>query len=79
MRGKFYREARASFHALGDKVAGFSIVIWDDRAHAATSLFTQGGPVGGSKAPGFTRDCLNQHVASELVDTPPAPNDETNP
>lgn len=71
LRSHLYKEIGASVSRMGDDISGFAFVGWAKNGVIYTTVCS-GAPFGRS-IPEVARDALNQHIAGDLIETPPAP------
>jgi hypothetical protein len=68
MRQDLFSRCRAAADQMGDDIAGFAIVVWDQRGEMRTSYNTTRGPIGPALVPTLVSDALNRHVAVKLAE-----------
>ena len=66
VRTEMYKRIRECTSQIGDNLAGFAIVVWDQEGYNFSTL-KGGGPIRTRLVPGFAHDALNQHVAVDLA------------
>ena len=77
MRQELFGRCRAAADQMGDDIAGFAIVVWDQNGEMRTSYNTTRGPIGPALVPTLVSDALNRHVAVKLVEERLAGNDSS--
>lgn len=77
MRQELFGRCRAAANQMGDDIAGFAIVVWDQNGEMRTSYNTARGPIGPALVPTLVSDALNRHVAVKLVEERLAGNDSS--
>jgi hypothetical protein len=75
MRQEMFGRCRAASDQLGDDIAGFAIVVWDQNGEMRTSYNAARGPIGPALVPTLVSDALNRHVAVKLAEERLAGND----
>jgi len=75
MRQELFGRCRAAADQMGDDIAGFAIVVWDQNGEMRTSYNTARGPIGPALVPTLVSDALNRHVAVKLAEERLAGND----
>lgn len=71
------RSIKMHLAEMGDGLAGFAIVSWDNRGEC-TSSYLADGPIGRCLVPAFVHDALNRQVAVGIAQeelAPPSRND----
>jgi hypothetical protein len=68
MRQDLFGRCRAAADQMGDDIAGFAIVVWDQNGDMRTSYSTARGPIGPALVPTLVSDALNRHVAVNLAE-----------
>jgi hypothetical protein len=74
-RQELFGRCRAAADQMGDDIAGFAIVVWDQNGEMRTSYNTARGPIGPALVPTLVSDALNRHVAVKLAEERLAGND----
>jgi hypothetical protein len=75
MRQELFGRCRAAADQVGDDIAGFAIVVWDQNGDMRTSYNAARGPIGPALVPTLVSDALNRHVAVKLAEERLAGND----
>jgi hypothetical protein len=75
MRHELFGRCRAAADQMGDEIAGFAIVVWDQNGDMRTSYNAARGPIGPALVPTLVSDALNRHVAVKLAEERLAGND----
>jgi len=75
MRQDLFSRCRATADQMGNDIAGFAIVVWDQNGEMRTSYNTARGPIGPALVPTLVSDALNRHVAVKLAEERLAGND----
>lgn len=52
---------------VGSGIAGFALVVWDERGDMRTAYDATRGPIGPALVPTLVSDALNRHVAVKLA------------
>jgi hypothetical protein len=68
MRQELFGRCRAAADQMGDDIAGFALVVWDQNGEIRTSYNTARGPIGPALVPTLVSDALNRHVAVKLAE-----------
>lgn len=77
MRQELFGRCRSAANQMGDEIAGFAIVVWDQNGEMRTSYNTARGPIGPALVPTLVSDALNRHVAVKLAEERLAGNDSS--
>jgi hypothetical protein len=68
MRRELFGRCRAAVQQMGDEIAGFAVVVWDQNGDMRTSYSAARGPIGPALVPTLVSDALNRHVAVKLAE-----------
>ena len=68
MRQALFQRCRAAAEQVGDQIAGFAIVVWDERGDMRSAYDATRGPIGPALVPTLVSDALNRHVAVKMAE-----------
>lgn len=63
IRAGLFQRCRAAIDQLGDDVAGFALVVWDNEGNMRSAYDASRGPIRATLVPTLAGDALNRHVA----------------
>jgi hypothetical protein len=66
-RRVLFTRCRAAIEEMGDDIAGFAMVVWDNEGHLRSSYDTR-GPIRAPLVPTLVADALNRHLAVMLAE-----------
>jgi hypothetical protein len=75
MRQDLFKRCRAAADQMGDDMAGFAVVVWDQSGEMRTAYNATRGPIGPALVPTLVSDALNRHVAVKLAEERLSDND----
>jgi Transposase zinc-ribbon domain len=64
IRQELFGRCRAAADQMGDEIAGFAIVVWDQNGEMRTSYNTARGPIGPALVPTLVSDALRDEEAA---------------
>lgn len=62
------RSVSRSVNSFGKEIAGFALVVWDEKGSCSSSLCTETGPISAALAPVYVQDAINRHVSLLMVE-----------
>lgn len=68
VRSDLFKSARGMCCDAGDTLAGFAILVWDEKGNTATQYRSSyDGPIGRRLLPEHCKNALNQHIAADMA------------
>jgi len=68
VREILFARCRAAIDEMGDDIAGFALVVWDQRGGMRSAYEAERGPISFALVPTLVSDALNRHVAVKLAE-----------
>jgi hypothetical protein len=68
VRELLFARCRAAIDQMGDDIAGFALVVWDQRGDMRTAYDAERGPISFALVPTLVSDALNRHVAVKIAE-----------
>lgn len=68
VREMLFARCRAAIDQMGDDIAGFALVVWDQRGDMRTAYDAERGPISFALVPTLVSDALNRHVAVKIAE-----------
>lgn len=68
LRENLFLRCRQAIDQMGDDIAGFALVVWDERGDLRTAYNAENGPISFALVPTLVSDALNRHVAVKITE-----------
>jgi hypothetical protein len=67
-RRHLFERCRAAADQMGDDIAGFALVVWDQEGYLRSAYEAIRGPIRAPPVPTLAADALNRHLAVAIAE-----------